>query len=188
MCCHDNLAALFPCGGVSGSLKQPTWTSCSLLLWTQTQLCWHWFSSCVCTQASWWHLIVKINPSPCEEGDADPSNFAQCICQDTDRRHSPSTSFYIPIVLYRGKHCSSSPGLWAAVFSAPSGCDEGLTVGIFLDAECFRSSSVVQKVNLENRSETSCWQWSTISRIFRACEVRLAASEGFRQNLNGAKS
>lgn len=30
VCCHDNPAALFPCGGVSGSLETPTWTSCSL--------------------------------------------------------------------------------------------------------------------------------------------------------------
>lgn len=39
VCCHDNLAALFPCGGVSGPLEPPTWTSWSLLLWTQIQLC-----------------------------------------------------------------------------------------------------------------------------------------------------
>lgn len=32
--CHDNLAALFPCGGVSGPLEPPTWTSWSLSLWT----------------------------------------------------------------------------------------------------------------------------------------------------------
>lgn len=37
VCCHDNLAALFPCGGVSGPLEPPTWTSWSLLLWTQIQ-------------------------------------------------------------------------------------------------------------------------------------------------------
>lgn len=29
VCCHDNLAALLPCGGVSGPLEPPTRTSCS---------------------------------------------------------------------------------------------------------------------------------------------------------------
>lgn len=38
----------------------------------------------------------------------------------------------------------SSSSLWAAVFSATSGCKDGLTLGIFSDANCFRRSSVVQ--------------------------------------------
>lgn len=44
VCCHDNLAASFPCGGVSGPLQPLTWTSWSLFLWTQNQLCWHLFT------------------------------------------------------------------------------------------------------------------------------------------------
>lgn len=67
MCCHDNLAALFPCGGVSGPLEPPTWTSWSLLLWTQIQLCehsWHLHNSMEVwrTWLIWCHLVAKQIP------------------------------------------------------------------------------------------------------------------------------
>lgn len=84
----------------------------------------------------------------------------------------------------------SSSCLWAAVFSATSGREEGLSVGIFSDANCFRSSSVAQ-----SRFGKLKWNqllavkhhFTVFQGIFRACEVRLAASEGFWWNLNAVK-
>lgn len=108
-------------------------------------------------------------------------------CPSSSHVLFPSTSFYIPIVLL------SVVSWWA--WLCPLLVSEllcflktpRLTVGIFLDANCFRSSSVVQRQFERTRAKPivgSEVPFQAFHSIFWACEVRLAASEG--QHLNAA--
>lgn len=130
--------------------------------------------------------MADLLPSCCKkipvvyvDADVDPSDFAQCISKEIDRRQlykikhwrtniyhrmsvilpSCPLSLFLPSnVLHSSLSCSQLypcksiyehgfvlfACLQAAVFSATSVRHEDLPVGIFSDADCFRSLSVVQ--------------------------------------------